>query len=92
MAHGDPLGPTARCPLAGRCEACAGTRELEVATYATPVGVLCATVCGACVDQGKAPAVRGWATACERVGGRCEHLGVDLDRMAALRHAEAGGR
>jgi hypothetical protein len=92
MAHGDPLGPTTRCPLAGRCEACAGTSELEVATYATPLGVLCATACSPCVDQGKAPAVRGWATACERVGAHCEHLGVDLDQMAALRHAEAGGR
>jgi hypothetical protein len=88
MAHEDPLGPTARCPLASRCEACAGTRELEVAPYQTPVGVLCATACSRCVEAATAPPVRGWAQACERVGAHCQHLGIDLDQMAALRHAE----
>jgi hypothetical protein len=89
--EGDPLGPTARCPLGDACEACAGTSELEVATYDTPVGVFCATVCGLCADQATAPPLHGWAKACDRVGGHCEHLGVDLDRMAALRHAQAEG-
>jgi hypothetical protein len=87
-AHGDPLGPTTRCPLASHCEACASTRALEVATYQTLVGVFCATACGPCIDQAKAPPVRGWAQACERVGAHCEHLGIDLDQMAALLHAE----
>ena len=45
MTGPDPLGPSRRCPRAGRCEACGTTRQLEVATYQTPVGVFCATVC-----------------------------------------------
>jgi hypothetical protein len=84
----DWLGPVGRCPLGYRCEACGSTRELDVATYDTPVGVFCAAVCGPCVDEGKAPAVRGWAIACERVAAHCEHLGVDLDQMATIRQAQ----
>ena len=87
-APGDRLGPVAQCPQADRCEICGSGRNLDVATYQTPVGVFCATVCGPCIDQAKAPPVRGWATAVERVGVHCGHLGIDLDQMAALLHAE----
>lgn len=87
-APADPLGPTVRCPRGGRCEVCASARDLEVATYQTPVGVFCATVCGPCIDTDKAPPVTGWALAVERVGAHCEHLGIDVDEMAALLHAE----
>ncbi len=83
-----PLGPTLRCPRAGRCEACGNAEDLDLATYQTPVGVFCATVCGACIDAGKAPPVRGWARAVERVGAHCEHLGIDVDEMAARLDAE----
>jgi hypothetical protein len=88
----DWLGPVARCPLAARCEACGSGRELDVATYQTPVGVFCATVCGACVTAGKAPPVRSWLAAFERVGAHCQHLGIDLDQMADLLQAERGER
>ena len=84
----DPLGPSRRCPCAGRCEVCGTTRQLEVATYQTQVGVFCATVCDPCIDAGKAPPVRSWITAFERVGAHCEHLGLDLDQMAELLAAE----
>jgi hypothetical protein len=84
----DPLRPVDRCPLGDRCEACGSGQELDVATYDTPVGVFCATVCGPCIDQAKAPPIRGWATAVERVAAHCGHLGIDVDQMAALRHAE----
>ncbi len=87
-ATGDQLGPVAACPLSDRCEVCGSGHEVDVATYDTPVGVFCATVCGPCVDQAKAPPVRGWAQAVERVGAHCGHLGIDVDQMAALRHAE----
>jgi hypothetical protein len=87
MTGPDPLGPSRRCPRAGRCEACGATRALEVATYQTPVGVFCATVCNRCVDT-RNPPVRSWGQACERVGAHCQHLGIDLDQMAALLHPD----
>jgi hypothetical protein len=90
MSEGDRLGPAAACPLGARCEACGSGRDLDVATYDTPVGVFCATACGPCIDAAKAPPVRGWATAVERVGAHCGHLGVDVDQMAAILHAERG--
>jgi hypothetical protein len=55
-----------------------------VATYQTPVGVFCATVCNRCVDAGNPPPVRSWGQACERVGAHCQHLGIDMEQMAAL--------
>jgi hypothetical protein len=64
-----------------------------VATYQTPVGVFCATICDPCIDAGNPPPVRYWIEACERVWAHCEHLGLDLDQMAALldREREGGG-
>jgi hypothetical protein len=92
MAGPDRLGPSAACPWVGRCEACGTTRAPEVATYQTPVGAFCATVCGRCLRVGMAPAVRSWGQACERVGDHCQHLGLDLDQMADLLEAERRGR
>ena len=88
MTGSDPLGPSRRCPRAGRCEACGATRALDVATYQTPVGVFCATVCDPCVDTRNAPPVRSWVEAVERVWAHCGHLGIDVDQMAALLGAE----
>jgi hypothetical protein len=88
MACPDPLGPNRRCPRAARCQACGTVRQLAVATYQTPVGVFCATVCHACVAAGNPPPVRSWGQACERVGAHCQHLGIDLDQMGALLQAE----
>jgi hypothetical protein len=90
-AQGDWLGPVARCPLAARCEVCGRRRHLEVATYQTPVGVFCATICDRCVAAGNPP-VRSWPGAVERVGAHCQHLGIDVDQMAALLQAEREGR
>jgi hypothetical protein len=87
----DPLGPCRHCPRARRCEACGATRLLKVATYQTPVGVFCATVCDRCMAAGNPPPVRSWPGAVERVAGHCEHLGIDLDQMAALLHGEREG-
>jgi hypothetical protein len=90
MAQPDPLGPTTRCPRDDRCEVCGGARDPQVATYQTPVGVFCATVCRPCVAVGPAPPVRSWSQAIWRVGAHCQHLGIDVDQMAALLHAERG--
>jgi hypothetical protein len=91
----DPLGPTVGSLLGSRCEACGGGQRLEVATYQTPVGVLCATVCWPCVAVGNPPPVRSWEQAAWRVGSHCQHLGMDLDQMAVLlqaEHREGSGR
>jgi hypothetical protein len=89
----DPLGPTVGCSHGRRCEACGAARDLDVATYQTPVGVFCATVCRPCVAAGNPPPIRSWGQACERVGAHCQHLGIDLDQMAALlaEHQEGSG-
>jgi hypothetical protein len=92
MSGPDSLGPSAACPRAGRCEACGTTHALEVATYQTPVGVFCATVCWRCLSTGMAPPVRSWGQECERVGDHCQHLGLDLDQMADVLEAERRGR
>ena len=84
----DPLAPSPDCPLGDRCQACGGTRHLEVATYQTPVGVFCATVCWPCADAGNPPPVRSWSQACQRVGEHCQHLGIDLEQMADILQAE----
>ena len=91
MTGADPLGPSRRCPRAGRCQACGTTRRLDVATYQTPVGVFCATVCDPCVAARNAPPVRSWVEAVERVGAHCGHLGIDVDQMGALLHREQQG-
>jgi hypothetical protein len=91
MTGPDLLGPSRRCPRAGRCEACGTTRHLEVVTYQTLVGVFCATVCDSCVEARNAPPVRSWVEAFERVEAHCEHLGIDLDQMGALLHPEQQG-
>jgi hypothetical protein len=91
MTGTDLLGPSRRCPHAGRCEACGTTRQLEVATCQTPVGVFCATICDPCVDAGNAPPVWSWLEAFERVAAHCGHLGIDLDQMGALLHREQHG-
>jgi hypothetical protein len=91
MNRPDPLGPSRRCPRADCCEACGTTRALDVATYQTQVGVFCAIVCDMCVDARNAPPVHSWLEAFERVGAHCEHLGIDLDQMAAALHRERQG-
>jgi hypothetical protein len=88
MASLDPLGPSARCRRTGWCEACGATCQLDVATYQTPVGVFCATVCDRCDAAGTAPPVPSWGQAVWRVGAHCQHLGLDVDQMAAILHAE----
>jgi hypothetical protein len=91
MGWPDPLGPSRRCPRGGRCEACGRARSLNLATYETPAGVFCATVCDPCVNARNAPPMRSWLEAFERVWAHCEHLGMDLDQMGALLHRERGG-
>lgn len=75
------------CPTAAGCESCGIRGDLGVVTLDTPVGVLCATICGTCVGQAAFPR---WSPvdATYRVLAHCEHLGIDLEQMADARETE----
>jgi len=77
------LDATDACPLDERCENCGASTDLDVATAGTPVGVYCLTLCGTCADADTVPEPGGWSRAVVRVLEHCEHLGIDLDQMAA---------
>ena len=81
------LDDTSRCPLDQRCAGCGGQTRLMPATVDTPVGVLCLTMCPACVLHQVLPAFT-WSGAALAVGAHCEHLGVDLDQAAELRRTQ----
>jgi hypothetical protein len=83
------LGDTSRCPTGKRCGGCGGRTRLMPATADTPVGVLCLTLCPACVRHHVLPTFYP-VTAMEAVAVHCEHLGLDLDQAAAIRAAENG--
>jgi hypothetical protein len=82
------LDDTSRCPIAAACAMCAGTTGLAVATVETPVGVYCATLCGQCAEAERTVRPPSWGAAIDLVTAHCGHLGVDVDRMAALMDAE----
>jgi hypothetical protein len=81
------LDDTSRCPVADRCATCSTEQDLAVATAATRVGVHCFTLCGGCADRGTLPSL-GWFIAMAGALDHCEHLGIDLDEMAAAIAAE----
>lgn len=85
------LDDTRRCPSTSTCETCSTAREgLAVVTVDTSVGVFCMTTCRACNEGqedgevGRFPLV----TATLRVLEHCEHLGIDVDQMAAARRSD----
>jgi hypothetical protein len=43
------------CPIAGQCESCQDITDLGVYEAATPVGVICLTLCRICVDDECSP-------------------------------------
>jgi hypothetical protein len=91
MGQQDPLGPSRHGLHAGHCEAYGATRQLGVAPYQTPVGVFYTTSCDPCVAAGTPPPMRSWPGTVERVGAHCQHVGIDVDQMAALLYGEGGG-
>lgn len=77
------LDDVSRCPRGHRCESC-GTEhaELDVRTADTPLGVFCVTLCPRCASASTPPPV-AIGTAVRLVTQHCEHLGIDVDEMAA---------
>jgi hypothetical protein len=82
------IDDTSRCPVAPQCATCNGTTDVDVCTIATPVGVCCMTLCSACADSGRLPSFPSWSAAVRTVAEHCEHLGCDVDEMAAALEAD----
>lgn len=75
------LDDTGSCPTTSACEGCGIDNHLDLATVETPLGVACITLCASCA---RGSGFRWTVTyAAIRVGQHCEHLGIDLDQMAA---------
>ncbi len=79
---------TTRCPVGPCCELC-GTdeRKLAVVTAYARLGVMCLTSCAPCALAGVVPPLPVGA-AFRAVGRHAEHLGIDLDAMAAAMEAD----
>lgn len=72
-------GPGLPCPVAPACEGCAdvaGPRDVYEAD--TPAGVMCLTLCPACVGAAELPRLT-FPEALRRTLEHCEHTGRDLD-------------
>lgn len=75
------LDDTTRCPIALCCDICASGIDLDIVTFGSQLGVHCATICAACIEQAHALNLAP-ITIARRVGAHCEHLGIHLDQMA----------
>lgn len=74
---------TTACPVADTCAGCGQPGDdLVVATAGTVLGVLCLTLCDVCADAGIVP-VRSAVATTYAVLDHCDHLGCDIDEMAA---------
>lgn len=86
------LDDTTNCPLGDRCAHCGTTGGLVVATFDAPIGVLCRTICGTCAadDAPRNPFRFSLELnhVVRMVCDHCEHLGIDLDQMAAALDTE----
>ena len=82
------LDDTSRCGGPGmRCESCGAAGELALATADTALGVLCLTLCARCARSGQLPGCSA-PTVVRLVLTHCEHLGIDVDQMAAAMELE----
>lgn len=71
------MSATLPCPIASSCEVCGSTTDLDVYEADTQLGVLCATVCDDCADDGQLPSL-AIATAMRCVYDHCDHTGKPL--------------
>lgn len=83
------LDDTTNCPVGFRCESCGDTGGITVSTAATPLGVLCLSLCRRCAASTVAPPITVH-TAARLVGQHCQHLGIDVDEAAALARDDDG--
>lgn len=80
----DRLDDTTRCPVGVRCEVDGSERpDLIVATFATPMGPMCLTVCPDHAMPEMPPPVT-WSTAARLVAQHAAHIGLTIDEMNEL--------
>ncbi len=82
---GVDLDDTTGCLRAGSCEGCQATAGLAVCTATAIGGVLCLTLCPSC-DPPRLPGPE----VARRTLSHCQHLGIDIDEMAAALARERG--
>lgn len=86
------LDDISNCPLDTTCRECGSMNDLDVATYSTPLGVFCGTLCAACAVAGHEQQIPGHGAGLHvilmLVMEHCEHLGIGIDQMAAVLEAE----
>ncbi|RZQ62250.1 hypothetical protein [Amycolatopsis suaedae] len=85
------LDNTTNCPLGAQCQLCHSVDNLGVATFTTPLGVLCCTVCADCVNSDiRISVALPVIVAMTYVAEHCEHLGIGIDDMASALAEEEG--
>lgn len=84
------LDDTSRCPQAKACERCgkAGPTVEVVMVGLAHLGVACASLCRGCRMYDRLPRW-GVPESLQRIGEHCEHLGIDVDDMAAALEADS---
>ena len=85
------LDDTTQCPVGERCENCSSPDKPAVSTAECAVGVYCLTLCPACEELPPPQPPGGWRGATERVLAHCEHLGIGIEEMSAIRDRELSG-
>lgn len=73
---------TSRCPVSLNCAACGVLGTHRAVAVDSPVGVMCMTLCRACLSADRVPRLGSWSEACHLVGVHCGHIGRDLDDAA----------
>lgn len=83
------LDDTRKCPLQNHCAICGASTSLELAaTFDTPLGVMCATLCDRCVEKKRPMPRLPLMNVVRRVAAHCEHLGITVEEMAQAMKSE----
>ncbi|GAA5117531.1 hypothetical protein GCM10025762_33120 [Haloechinothrix salitolerans] len=86
---------TTQCPLSDCCEGCRSVEDLSVVAVEiqSGTGMMCATLCGTCIDADRTPVIVSWTKSSKRVAEHCGHLSItEEDMTMAMTERSVGGR
>jgi hypothetical protein len=83
------LDDTSHCPVGRWCAVCLHVTDLQPATFLTPCGVLCASLCPDCATDGRSPRLL-LASVVRAVLDHCGHVGCTVEEMADTLTEESG--